>query len=373
MDNYNIEFPAVRGIQAGRIFYTANIPFRALARMLQIDIGNVLDRSQRDVNLSRAKKVSKYIIDNPKSFIIPSLTGVLNAAVDFKCSSESELAGLLVVPMDAEIKLFDGQHRATGIVDAVHEAGMQSEMVPIMLFVDMSLEDRQQAFSDINGNASKPSQSLSDSYNQRDQLPILAKDIANNVECFEGLVEFEKNTVSGNSDKLFPLKTLKDATAKFLGLRKNDIVTESQRELAINYWQAVGRALNWSSTSLYLAGKSAKDIRDESIKTHGVMLNALGLAGKSLISQYADVEKIDFELLSSLNFTRYSSDFTDRCIQRDSGAMKSDATAVKLTTNKLLMALGCPLSPDMRQLEKRFFDKNAIEIDSAPSEKQEAA
>ncbi|YCO02412.1 DGQHR domain-containing protein (plasmid) [Vibrio sp. VNB-15] len=75
--------------------------------------------------------------------------------------------------MDSEILLFDGQHRATGIIDALKQSvELRGHTIPLMLFMDMTLEERQQAFSDINGHAVNPSGSISDTFNQRDDLPM---------------------------------------------------------------------------------------------------------------------------------------------------------------------------------------------------------
>lgn len=44
MSEYCFEIPAVRGIQAGRPFYTINAPFGVLQRLVAFDTGNVLAR-----------------------------------------------------------------------------------------------------------------------------------------------------------------------------------------------------------------------------------------------------------------------------------------------------------------------------------------
>ncbi|TKF97354.1 DGQHR domain-containing protein, partial [Vibrio sp. F13] len=166
MSEYCFEIPAIRGIQAGREFFTINAPFGVLQRLVAFDSGNVLARSQRDVNLTRAKKVSQYIQDNLDTYVLTSLTGVINERPEF-IESEHANVGLLKVSMDSEILLFDGQHRTTGIIDAIKQnVELRGHNIPLMLFLDMSLPERQQAFSDINGHTVKPSTSISDTYNQ---------------------------------------------------------------------------------------------------------------------------------------------------------------------------------------------------------------
>lgn len=368
--NYNLEFPAVRGIQAGRPFYLASVPFSVLGRLLQLDTaGAVMDRSQREVNETRSKAVSSYIINNPDSFIIPSLTGVINSDEPVKFLStmdDNGFSGVLSVPMAATIKLFDGQTRATGIIRALQDKlSLASEMIPIMLFCDMSLADRQQAFSDINGTMAKPQQALCDSYNTRDGLPRLAKHISNNCYIFNGLIEFETNSITAKSSNLFPIKTIKDASQILLGLKKKDDITEEHKEIAVDFWQAVGDALNWSLSAIEESGLTTKEIRTETVKTHTVMIKALATAGNHLIkNSTGGVSSIEWNKLKSLNFNRDGSDFYDRCINSKNGALITNVTALKLTTNKLITTLGGKLTDEMMELEDLHFEGKQCYMDA---------
>lgn len=53
------KFPACRGIQGSRVFYAAVMPLSAVSRLIQMDDGDVLDRSQRDIDAQRVKSVKK--------------------------------------------------------------------------------------------------------------------------------------------------------------------------------------------------------------------------------------------------------------------------------------------------------------------------
>ncbi|TOH16482.1 DNA sulfur modification protein DndB [Vibrio parahaemolyticus] len=64
--------PAARGIQAGRCFYNLAMPMRVLVKLLRIDDGDAMERSQRLVNPSRARKVAQYMLSNPESYIMGS-------------------------------------------------------------------------------------------------------------------------------------------------------------------------------------------------------------------------------------------------------------------------------------------------------------
>ncbi|STT14716.1 DGQHR domain [Klebsiella pneumoniae] len=57
--------------------------------------------------------------------------------------------------MDADLKLFDGQHRALGIFEFVRDYSNTEDTISLLLTVGLPLELRQQFFADINNNASK--------------------------------------------------------------------------------------------------------------------------------------------------------------------------------------------------------------------------
>ena len=353
MSNSNYEFvvPAVRGVQAGRVYYTVLVPFGILKRLVSFDTGNVLDRSQRDVNPARAKKLSQYIQNNVDSYVLTSLAGVINGKTEFIEASDPSI-GQLKVSMDAEILLFDGQHRTTGIIDALKQnSNLSSHSIPIMLFLDMNLTQRQQAFSDTNGHTVKPSTSINDTYNQRDDLPKLIVRMSNTLPVFEGLVDFERNVIGRNSGYLFTVKTIKDATAKLLSIRPNASLSDDQKEISCEFWSACDKPLLWEN--FRSSGGDVDEFRNMYISSHGVFLNALGVVGKNLLKEFGNLTKI--QNLSTLNITRNSADFVGRCIDKATGNMMSNANAINLTAIKMLQHLQCPIEPELMVLERQYF------------------
>ncbi|MFB9214262.1 DNA sulfur modification protein DndB [Vibrio sinaloensis] len=367
MSEFCFDIPAVRGVQAGRVFYTINAPFGVLPRLVAFDTGNVLSRSQRDVNPTRASNISNYIKSNKDSYVLTSLTGVINDEPEF-IESEFPNVGLLRISMDSEVLLFDGQHRTTGITDAIKdEVDLRGHNISLTLFMNMSLEERQQAFSDINGHTVKPSASISDTYNKRDDLPMLVVDLANTLPSFVGFVDFERNVIGKNSKYLFPVKILKDATAKLLGVKVNEKLSKEQKDLAREFWGAAAKPMLWEAQRCW-EGESSDDFREQYISSHGVFLNALGLFGQCILAQYGNFEKL--KELASLNIKRDSEAFVGRCIDSITGNMISNATAVKLTAVKMLCEVGCPVSPELQVLERQYFPES--EFPSAVVEPSQA-
>ncbi|EBF3227175.1 DGQHR domain-containing protein, partial [Salmonella enterica subsp. enterica serovar Derby] len=115
--NYFFEFPAIRGQQAGREQYVLFAPMNMLRRILAPDNeGDVMSRSQRELNRTRAKKITNYLTegyDTKSDYILGTLTGNIDKAVKFTAAKDARGdVGTIFIPMDANIKLFDGQHRS---------------------------------------------------------------------------------------------------------------------------------------------------------------------------------------------------------------------------------------------------------------------
>lgn len=353
-----LSFPAVRGVQAGRIYYIATVPFRTVKNMFRLDVGDgsALSRSQREVNQTRAKKFAEYLDNNPSSFICPALTGVIDGEGSEFVASEVEgmkNVGVLKVPMDAGLLFVDGQHRATGITKA-EMTGTASDSAPIMLFDNMTLEERQMAFSDINGNVAKPAQALSDAYNHRDDVAELARYVASVVPQFDGFVDYERNVISANSAYLFSLKTLKEANVRLLGIKKSDNISDDQRKLVVEFWTYWMDAIGFND-AFESAGRDAAEFRQQSIASTGVIMNAAALMGNRLITQLGDKYVDHLVKLEGMDWRRKGEGFANRCVNPELRTMKSDATAVKLTANALLMKMEVRLDPEAAQLEKQVF------------------
>ena len=384
-------FPATRGIQKIKAFYQINVPAGVLVTLLNIDdAGSTMDRSQRTVNEKRAQKFADYILYNLKndcSFIVPTVTGYIDdskanghtafASAEKFCTLENthsslENVGALIVSMDARFKLFDGQHRSRGIAIALDEISRNPEKykdihlsslyVPVMAYTDLTLEERQMFFSDINSNMAKPAASISIAYDHRDPLARFAVELAQELP-FKGLVDFERNTISKKSDFLFPLKTIKDSIKSLLCLPKNytkDDITEESKEFVRNTFNTFSRYMGWSA--LEFSGEPAAMYREDSILTHTVMTKAICEAAKIINSQYPSYEGVDLNKLSKLDYSRHGKDFTGRCIGEITGNMIMNQTGINLTAALLIKTVGCKLTPELKALEKSHLNIEEAEL-----------
>ncbi|HGS5040178.1 TPA: DGQHR domain-containing protein [Vibrio parahaemolyticus] len=385
-DQFTYNFPASLGVQH-KLYYQTTVPLTVLVKMLRFDDqGSTLERSQREMNPKRAEKFANYLVKNIQKkgfFIIPSLCGYIDTPVNSpdprffdvyellnvkrpKGDTNGLNLGRLVIHMDSSIKLFDGQHRTGGMgismrlirtyPEKFNNVDLSKVQVPIMLYPELTLEERQLGFTDINMNLSKPSASISLAYDKRDTVAQLAVDLANTLPCFAGVVDLERNVVSGKSEYIFPLKSIYDSVRIILGLKPSDkevTITDEQKDRVAEIFNTMSRIMGWSG--LGYTDQSSEHLRANYIYTHAIMLKAAAIAGSEIDKAFGGIENADLEGIKSLSFCRFSEDFADRCICKKSGNMIANAKAAVLTANKLQLAVGCPLNDKAADLERQFF------------------
>nr|WP_320738918.1 DGQHR domain-containing protein [Enterobacter roggenkampii] len=280
--DYFFEFPASRGVQGGEITLLMMVPARALTRVLASDnSGGTLDRSQREINPARAKKFFEYLeaaYKGKQPFIIPPLVGNCNSFIEFQEVGNTNV-GIARIPMDAEIKLFDGQHRAAGIAEFMRTYGEPVD-VPLMLTLRLSLKTRQQFFSDINNNVSKPSAAINMAYDGRNDIAQGMVSFLSSNDVFEAITDFEHNVVPAKSSKWISFKALCDATAKFITVNGEKLDNK-------DVWSIWEEWLLLTGIDAIRHGTSQSDYKRDYIQFHAVMINAFGFAIQRLLAEHS--------------------------------------------------------------------------------------
>lgn len=275
---YYFEFPASRGLQGDTLILLMNVPGRTLSRVLASDnYGHTLERSQRELNKSRVKKFYEYLVaaaENKEPFIIPPLVGNCASHVEFEEFGNTNV-GVVRFPMDAEIKLFDGQHRGAGITMFCREYDTPL-FVPLMMTLQLPLKTRQQFFSDINNNVSKPSGAINMAYNGRDQVAQTMVSFLSTHSVFSEITDFEHSVVPAKSDLWISFKAIGDATAKFAGNGDDALSTADIYDL----WEAW---LKLTAIDGIRHGVSPAEYKRDYIQFHAVMINAFGYAVQELL------------------------------------------------------------------------------------------
>ena len=114
--NFAYQFPAVRGIQAGREYYISMVPLKLLAKLFPSDDEIVAPehRAQRKINEARIPEIKKYILENRNNYVFSALSASIDGEFSFVSSENSDI-GILHIDMDSVFLINDGQHRKAAI------------------------------------------------------------------------------------------------------------------------------------------------------------------------------------------------------------------------------------------------------------------
>lgn len=355
-DAFNYSFTALRGNQAGREFYVAMCPLSIIPRIFLFDEEEVPPdlRAQRTLNRSRIPDIADYMIQNPNDYVFSSITAAIDGVVEFKPLDTTELGqdvGRLTIPMTARFLLNDGQHRRAAIEEALKERPeLADETISVVFFVDQDLERSQQLFADLNKHAVRPTKSLGILYDRRDPMANLCRRMINQVDLFKGLTETEKTSISNRSIKLFTLSSIYQATQELLKKRgKSSKITQSQEKLAAEYWTTLGNIIpEWRLTKEKRI--STAELRRDYIHVHGVVLQALGIVGASLLAQYPTGWKNRLQALATIDWSRFNTELWEgRALIN--GRISKSQQSILLTVSVIKSILGLPLTIEEGNLE----------------------
>lgn len=348
-DSFNLSFSAIRGVQAGREYYVTMCPLDTVCRVTLYNEEELPPdfRAQRTLNQRRIPEIVRYILDNPNSYVFSALTVSVDSEMRFSPFNHDSSCnqGILTVPASAKFVINDGQHRRAAISEAIQKNNdLASETIPLVIFVDSDLKQSQQMFADLNRYTIRPTKSLSILYDRRDPVAAATLEVVSTVPLFRGSVEYEKTSLSNRSTKLFTLSNVYQAVCKLLNKTKGDQVSVNEKDLAINYWNALLTVIpEWKS---YVAGKiKASILRRQFVHSHGVILVAFGIAGHSLILQYPEKWRELLLTLQSLDWRRENTQMWEG-VAMEGGKISKAHRNVRRTSIRLKETIGLDLTQD---------------------------
>ncbi len=357
MPTFEYNFPAIRGVQAGREYYTSMCPMRLIPRIFLFDEEELKPelRAQRVLNRGRIPEMARYLVNNPTSYTFSALTASIDGDVVFQSvgKDESEAAlGTLRIPMSARFVINDGQHRRAAIEEALHEnPELGDETISIVFFIDVGLTTCQQMFADLNRHSVRPTSSLGLLYDHRDEDAQIAKEVIAQVDVFSELTELERSSISNRSVKLFTLSGIYNATNALLaGI---DVTSSDEKiKLASEFWNAVAKHIpDWQLAKDRKI--SASDLRRDYIHAHTLALAALARAGNDLLRLNTRGWKTKLRKLRSLDWARSSTDIWEGRAMT-TGRLSKRTVNVTLTGNLIKEHLGLELNPGEAELEEEF-------------------
>ncbi|MFG1593553.1 DNA sulfur modification protein DndB [Halobacteriovorax sp. CON-3] len=305
---HSFKFPAIRGVQSGREFFTVMCPLRLVSKLFTFTDEELRPelRAQRVLNKSRIPEMRDYLVNNPTNYTFSSITASIDSEYKFdSVSDDNPNIGNLSISMDCRFIINDGQHRRAAIEEALKERPeLGNESISVVMFVDEGLRRSQQIFSDLNRHAIRPTNSIGILYDHRDPMSSLTRELIESVEIFNGLTEKEKSSISNRSTKLFTLSAVHNATKVLLSKKKKDTtLTQKDKDRALEFWTNVTHNMpDWNDAKLRKVNTS--DLREECIHAHGVALQALGEVGKDLMRRYPKDWKKYLKNLSKINWSR---------------------------------------------------------------------
>ena len=347
-------FPVVKGVQATREYYIAMVPLKMLGKMFPDDEEEFVQpeyRAQRKLNEKRIPVISKYIIDNRDSYVFSALAASIDGDFKFIPNNGNLDTGILEVSMDANFLINDGQHRKAAILEALKEdSSMGNETISIVFYDDQGLKRSQQIFTDLNKNAVKTSNSISELYDSRDVLAVMTRNVISKIDFLNTYIDKEKDILGKYSSKLFTLNTFYTAN-KIIGGRCKDEYIE---KFLYSFWYSVTKhMLIWDELDNHEITKL--DLRENYIASQSILIQAFGRIGNYCYINDLDPEKY-IKGIEKINWSRTSKQWYLRAID-DKGRIITNKKSAMLIANIIKKNIGLDLSEDELNAEIELKNK----------------
>lgn len=354
--DFTISFPAIRGIQANREYYVSMCPLKLLQSMFPKDNKSLPPelKAQRELNKNRVVPLKRYIVENQDNYVFSSIAASIDREVCFEAYGEDFIGrkiGTLSVPMDSHFIINDGQHRLAAIKKALKEdPSIENETISVVIYIDTGLKNSQQMFADLNRYAVRPTKSLGILYDHRDPLARLANKLITEVTVFKGMTEKAKSSISNRSRKLFTLSGIYQATKRLLQKNERDDISEEEEKLTIAFWNAIGKNMpDWIAAVNKKVVTS--ELRSDYIHAHGIALQALAIAGNSLIKKHPASWKKSLSKIKKIDWARENASLWEGRAMIG-GSLNKSQKNVTLTANYIKQILNLTLEPKEEEIEK---------------------
>lgn len=349
---FSFSFPAIRGIQANKEFYSVMCPLEVVSKLFNFYNNEIPEesRAQRILNEKRIPEIRDYICNNLDSYVFSSITASIDGDYKFLPYSENNDLGVLHISMNSNLLVNDGQHRKAAIDEAIKdEPALKKEHISVVLFVDQGLRRSQQMFSDLNRHAVNVSNSLSILYDQRNPTMKLAKEILSTNQRLFSLVEKSNNSIGKKSKKLFTLSSFFEATKRLI----SDIEFETDqkfREFAIEYWTFIFD--NFNEWKHIISGEvTAYSSRQVSLSTYGVIIETIGMLGNEIYKKDIKDWKDKIIQLNFIDWSRTNPFWQHRFVQPD-GSLRKSSYTIKMSFIGIKLHIGISLTDNEIQLEE---------------------
>lgn len=341
-------FPVVKGIQARKEYYIAMISLKMLPQLFQENDALVdpEHRAQRKLNETRIPTITRYILDNRDSYVFSALAASIDGEYEFKPDKNKPNTGILVISKKARFLINDGQHRKAALLSALNDdPSLGEETISIVLYADQGLQRSQQIFTDLNKNAVKTSNSISELYDSRDELAVITRNVIWKIDFLNRYTNKEKDILGKYSSSLFTLNTFYTANGYILGNSN----TEGSEEFLIRFWTLVSQyMIPWRQLQ---TGEITKvNLRENYIATQNIVIQAFGRVGNYL---YTHQDEINTALskVEYIDWHRKAKQWYMRAVGKR-GRIIANRKAAMLIANVIKRQTGIPLTQEELHAEE---------------------
>ena len=255
--------PAHRFTQGGRYVYSFILDLPTLDGLLPDRVDeNMIREANRRLSPKHAQDIQNYLEKQDKWLLGTLLVAVDPEAILFEPYPGQEpteraiIAGQLSLRSDADMKIFDGQHRRRAIKDVLRSLNedrskvkklspLNEASVPVMLYAESSIDRLRQMFADAAQTKTIERNTVA-VFDRRDAFNRAAEQLLEISELLAGRVEMERASVARNSPNIVSINQL-SSTLKTVQVGISGRVSKTVNdECFSNLDELVDRCWIWS-------------------------------------------------------------------------------------------------------------------------------
>jgi DNA sulfur modification protein DndB len=204
-----------------------------------------------------------------------------------------------------------------------------------------------QLFGDLNLNAKPVNKSVGRSFETRDPVAVIIKQVEKLVPLFKGRVNHASNSLPASSDNVITVNTLYEGTDSLLrGLgydrdalwNKTDVEIQKASDTVAEVWKnIIGNLPGWAD--VIKGDLKPNNLREEYVLAHGIGWQAIALAGATMALECGSGWLPKFEAtLKSITWAKANPDWQNVCMIGD--RMNNTGPGVRATAGYILLKGG---------------------------------
>lgn len=218
-----VHIPALKGKQGDRDMYLLSVKNTMLLRNFSADAEPVdtgEKKAQRSLDPRHAGDIVTYMTENTEDYVLGAVTyaiDVIDGSQHFIELQEGSGVGFLILPLEAELRCLDGQHRRRAIKDAADaDPRFLDDYTAVVLYVEDDFMRRRQMFSDMNSTPKVVAKALNVSFDSRDPYAMAALRLSDEHSLLMDVIEKEKARITARSTAIFSLAGVYDGLKRYV-------------------------------------------------------------------------------------------------------------------------------------------------------------